>query len=220
MYYGNSPYFWSWSRDERVSSCAVPTHNTYGNFCYDDKINKNFAAFYGTLDSVDLGRHPSFQWLDQLITLVPKWELENVVRKDSSLLPVLGTKIACPVTLYRELEKITLKRPKPKKSKFPCKYSGNLRDQNFQIVKSLAKEDYVESGDKMRMKCPFHDDNVASSYYHVKEGFHFCYVCKKKRYAIGRDLMSEDPVKFEKLVSENPRILDLKKKRGVKRKIN
>jgi len=204
-----------------VSSLALPIDNRFGSFCYDPRTNENFLAFYVPQSLTQSLLYPFFQWLGETIMFVPKWELENF-RKDgqsSVALPVLGTKVACPTTLYKELKKWTHKKP----SLGPTRKFAEKKDQNYEIVRTLVKEDYVTIGDKMRMKCPFHQDNVASSYYHLKEGFHFCYVCKRKRYAIGRDLKSENPEKFEMLLSANPRILDCsenKKKRKGEEKEN
>lgn len=180
MYYGCSPFYWSWEY-------KFNTVSTSGDFFYDEIFEKYFVCFYFQ-DEENFKNHLfKMTYKNVKVMFVPIENISNLLTDEISnnkLLPVLGQKIACATSLKKELyqfickQKLVLFNP-VKHNKFKTNHETTLA-KNKKILKHWLGDDLQNTcKDKINLLCFFHNDHNPSAVYNFKTGFFKCFACGK-----------------------------------------
>lgn len=200
MFYGNSPYFWLWDESNTIQSIFSSTP-VFGEFCYNPSVNGKFVTFY-TIQTYST-HQLSFSWGGRCFLIYPKW---REFEPENGSIPVLGARVACPVYIYKKLETLVLQHNKFNKKQLRF----SIRRCNLSLNKLIIRTwdpNCNMNRETVTIKCFFHEDKTASAVFNTTNGSHFCYACKKKRYALLKHLKALKPEIYKMLISKNPTIL-------------
>jgi len=162
--YGPSPFYWDWEKKFELSPTA-------GDYYYDKQFEKYFLCRYLNHEDSD-NRSTEFlmYYNNAKLSFVPK---ENI---SLNFLPVLGSRVACSLTLKPQLEqfilnsKLVVKKPIRK---------NNTEVHNRKILNLWLNGDFDENDEKIKLLCFFHDDHNPSAVYNFKTNYFKCYACQK-----------------------------------------